>query len=374
MSQQATIMVVDDDPFMRGLARNALNKDWQVIEAESGEQCLAAVERDLPDVVLLDVEMTGIDGYETCRRLKENAGASVPVMFVSAHDGVPDRLRGYEAGGDDYVIKPFDPAELRAKIRSLLDTRAARSELEEKADYAGRAAMTAFTTMGEMGALLQSLRRFNTCTDGPALAEAVLAGMALYDLGGAAQVRLPEGVVTRASHGGASPLEASVIGHMAEMDRIVQFKTRLSITYDRVSLLINNMPVADADRCGRLRDHLAMLAEGAEMRAQAIVATEQSNKRGVAIGEAVVSATQTLAEIDRAQRESRMAVNLAVQDMTDAIDRAYVGLGLTDGQEAMLSEIVRKGIDSILHAQSAGTDVSDRLTALVAELNKLAAR
>lgn len=372
MHQQASIMVVDDEPFMREVTSNALGEVWKMIGIASGEECLAAVEQALPDIILLDVEMPGIDGYETCFRLKEGVAAAVPVIFISAHDAIEDRLRGYDAGGDDYLIKPYDPTELRAKIKNLLEMHSAKCQLQEQAAYAGSTAMTAMTNMGELGALLQSLQRFNECADIPRLTDEMLAGIGLYDLMGVVQMRAPETTITRSSCGSATPLEASVIATMAGMERIVQFKSRLSITYVHVSLLISNMPVSDPDRCGRLRDHLAMLVESAEMRARAIMAQEQSNRRGAAIAQAVQSATRTLEEIDRAQRDSRAAVNLSVYELTESIERAYIGLGMTDGQETMLSEIVRKGIDGILQAHSANTDVGDKLTELVAELNKVA--
>lgn len=373
MDQQANIMVVDDAPFMREYTSSALGKTWKMIGIASGEECLAAVEQALPDIILLDVEMPGIDGYETCRRLKEGVADAVPVIFISAHDAIEDRLRGYEAGGDDYLTKPYDRTELRAKINNLLEMRSAKNQLQEQAAYAGNTAMTAMTNMGELGSLLQSLQRFNECPDTSCLANEILSGIGLYDLTGVVQVRSPEVSVTRSSHGAATPLEASVIATMAEMERIVQFKSRLSITYDHVSLLINNMPVSDPDRCGRLRDHLAMLVESAEMWARAILAQAQSNRRGVAIAQAVQSATHTLGEIDRAQRDSRAAVNLAIYELTEEIERAYIGLGMTDGQEAMLSVIVRKGMDNILNAHSANTDVGNQLTGMVADLKEVAA-
>ncbi len=372
MTQQVSILIVDDDPFMRELICNAL-EDFNHLTAESGEACLAAVAQSLPELILLDVEMPGVDGYETCRRLKADVAAAVPVIFLSAHDEIEDRLRGYEAGADDYLVKPFDPIELRAKIANLLQARADKSQLQERADYAGRTAMTAMTTLGELGALLQAIQRFNTCVNNTSLADEVLFGIALYDLGGVVQIRLPNATISRSAHGAASPLEISVIGHMAGMERIVQFKTRLSITYDHVSLLINNMPVTDPDRCGRLRDHLAALVDSAEMRVRSLLVTEQSDRRGVAIARAVQSATLALDEIDHAHRESGAALNVAIHELVDAIERAYIGLGLTDGQEAMLSEFVRSGVDKILSAHALGTDIGDRLTGLVAELKNAAA-
>jgi len=372
MDERLKIMVVDDEELMRKVICSTVQKNWPTLGVASGAECLAAVAQSIPDVILMDVDMPGIDGYETCRRLKQRLAPDVPVIFISARDEIKDKLCGYEAGGEDYITKPFEPADLCGKIANLLETRAVATKLQEQAEYAQRTAMTAMTVMGELGALLQAMQRFNACKDVASLADEILAGIGSYDLSGVVQLRVPEMTVTRSVKGTASPLEISVISGMAEMERIVQFKSRLSITYPHASLLVNNLPVEDEDRCGRLRDHLAMLVESADIHALGLFASEQSNRRGLAIAGAVASTTQALEEVDRAQRESRVAVNIAVQDMTEAIERAYIGLGLTDGQEAMLDQIMRQGIDRILLSQSIGADVGARLTALVAELKKVA--
>ena len=121
MNEKASVLVVDDDDFMHEMFVEALGKTYRVIPAESGADSLMLAQNECTDVIILDVEMPGMDGYEICRRLKKmDAAAGVPVIFVSAHDGIEDRLKGYEAGGEDYIIKPFDQQELEAKVAQLL--------------------------------------------------------------------------------------------------------------------------------------------------------------------------------------------------------------------------------------------------------------
>ncbi|MDO8931706.1 MAG: response regulator [Rhodocyclaceae bacterium] len=372
MTNSATILVVDDDPFICELITDTLGAAYRVISHADAESALLNVRAERPDAILLDVELPASDGYETCRKLKaDDATAGIPVVFVSAHDRIEDRLKGYEAGGEDYIVKPFDPQELTAKLTRLLETRSERLRLKDSADYAGRTAMTAMTSMGELGALLQALKKFNACTDFTALADAVVEGISFYDLHGVAQVRYPDGAVTRASHGAATPLEASVISRMAEMDRIVQFRTRLSITYEHLSILITDMPVEDADRCGRLRDHLAMLAESAEMRVQTIALGNESTRRGKAIAYAISEISQSLQDIDQSQRQSHVATGIAASAMTNRMEHAYVNARLGEQEEILLSRTVQEGIESILNAQSVSIDLQDRLTAVIQEMKSV---
>jgi len=375
MSEKPVILVVDDDPVMQQIYAAALAGSYRIVTAASGENALLAAQDERPDVILLDVEMPpGPDGYETCRRFREiEATAATPVVFVSGHDLIEDRLKGYDAGGNDYVTKPVDPQELNAKVAHQLRTIAAQASLKEMANYATSTAMTAMTSMSEMGALLESLRNFNACSDCAGLADAALAGLALFGMQGAVQIRLPQGSLTRTHHGEASPLEESVISHMAGMERIVQFKSRMSITYDHVSLLVNDMPLADPERCGRLRDHLAMLVEGAEVRARGILEEMESARRGAAIERAAKRITETLGSIDAAQRQSLVQTRMAVTKLTDEIDKALLSVALTEAQDEFLSSIFRSGIDRIIDDQSVGIDVQNQLTTLIAEMRGLSA-
>ncbi len=372
MSSTAKILVVDDDSFMHEIIAETLGNSYQIIPAENGNDALAKAQSDHPGLIILDVEMPGMDGYEICRKLKEiDATANIPVIFVSAHDQIENRLKGYEAGGEDYIIKPFAPQELDAKVAHMLKAISERAGLKQMADYATSTAMTAMSSMGEMGALLEALKSFNACDNYRTLADAALAGLAAYGMQGAIQIRTGEIKLTRNSQGEASPLETSVISHMANMDRITQFKTSMSITYPHISLLVNNMPVSDPDRCGRLRDHLAMLVEGADVRVQGISDAFESTRRGEAIQRAVAHITTALNEIDSAQRKSLMDQRVAFSNLTDEMENALTSVALTESQEEYLSSIIRNGIENIINVQSAELDMQNKLTSIVGELKTM---
>ncbi len=372
MADGQKILVVDDDELMRTMIGEAIGDSYHVTGVGNGEACLDAAGSEQPDLVLLDVEMPGMDGYETCRRLKGDFDlAAIPVIFISAHDQIEARLRGYEAGADDYIVKPIDLRELQAKVAGLLGRISEKAQLKEMASYASRTAMTAMSSMSEVGALLQVLQSFNSCIDYQALAQTILRGLADYGLEGAVQVRTPDGPLTLASRGEASPLEASVIGHMAGMDRIVQYRNRLSITYPHVSMLVSNMPTEDVERCGRLRDHLAVLIESAEVRANTLIAEARTHQRGERIAASVQRITAALAEIDQDQRHTRVATAMAIQDLTTKLERAYVSLSLTETQEEYIAAICSEGVAKVLEAQMAESSQQDKMTAVVHELESM---
>ena len=120
MSPPMTILVVDDDRAVRDALRRALSLGgYDVAVAEGGQEALTLVAADGPEALVLDIGMPGIDGLEVCRRLRA-AGNRVPILMLTARDAVSDRIDGLDAGADDYVVKPFDVGELRARLRALL--------------------------------------------------------------------------------------------------------------------------------------------------------------------------------------------------------------------------------------------------------------
>jgi two-component system, OmpR family, response regulator MprA len=114
------VLVVDDDaPVRRMLERTLAAAGYEVATAADGGSALAAVERSVPDVVVLDVAMPGVDGLSVCRRLRAR-GLAVPILLLTARDAVADRVAGLDAGADDYLVKPFATDELLARVRALL--------------------------------------------------------------------------------------------------------------------------------------------------------------------------------------------------------------------------------------------------------------
>jgi two-component system response regulator MprA len=119
MTETAILVVDDDAPIRRMLDRTLAAEGYAVEAAADGGEALAAVERSVPDLIVLDVAMPGLDGLAVCRRLRAK-GHATPVLLLTARDDVADRVAGLDAGADDYLVKPFATDELLARIRALL--------------------------------------------------------------------------------------------------------------------------------------------------------------------------------------------------------------------------------------------------------------
>ena len=129
------LLLVDDDPEIRASVRLGLELQWrgvEIVEAARGDDALSAIEEQRPDLVLLDVGLPDLDGYAVLREIR--AFSSVPVIMLTARDEPIDKVRGLEAGADDYVGKPFDHLELMARVRAVLR----RLDLKAPAALGGR--------------------------------------------------------------------------------------------------------------------------------------------------------------------------------------------------------------------------------------------
>jgi putative two-component system response regulator len=132
-NEKQKILVVDDSPENVRLLVELLKNEYEITVATSGEQALRRVESDtLPDLILLDVIMPGIDGYEVCARLKERESTrTIPIIFLSSLDTEGNEARGLELGAVDYITKPISPSIVRARIRNHLELKNHRDRLEE---------------------------------------------------------------------------------------------------------------------------------------------------------------------------------------------------------------------------------------------------
>ncbi len=125
----ASVLVVDDDGSIRRMLERTLTAaGYVVVGAADGGAALAELERSVPDLVVLDVGLPGLDGLAVCRRARAK-GLAVPILLLTARDAVADRVAGLDAGADDYVVKPFAPEELLARVRALLRRGTASEEL-----------------------------------------------------------------------------------------------------------------------------------------------------------------------------------------------------------------------------------------------------
>jgi len=368
------IFIVDDDIEQRMIMADFLaGPDDTLHEFCNGKAMLDALDGGPdhnPDLVLLDVEMPEMDGITACRLLRERGLEHVQVIFISAHDDMETRLATYGAGGSDFVVKPFMPIDLIGKVAVARTLRERHDSFVSDIQTATATAFTAMSSMGELGVVLQFLRASFSCANLDALAAALIGAIGEYGLSGTVELRAGPRELAYASRGECTPLERSVLAHARNLERIFRFRSQMAINYPHVTFVILNLP-DDEERIGRLRDHLAALAEGADARVVALLAEEERQAKSRAILTSASSITHALTTIDRQQEAHRLQLLNLGEEYLNELTRAFRALGLSEPQEAELYALAQQATQRTSAVVNHSNDMAAQLRDVAKQLRAL---
>ncbi|MEK3988800.1 MULTISPECIES: response regulator transcription factor [Robertmurraya] len=129
-----TVVIAEDEVDIRNLLKLYLEQEYRVISFANGEEALAGIQEVMPDLVILDILLPGMNGFKVCERLREKQ-IHVPVIFLSAKREQSEKIRGLEIGADDYITKPFDPGELMARVKAHLRRSTQQTATEEESTH-----------------------------------------------------------------------------------------------------------------------------------------------------------------------------------------------------------------------------------------------
>lgn len=364
------IAVVEDNPTQRTILERLLDKTFDIGTFEHGDQFLAAPP-DF-DAVLLDIEMPGRNGYETCRALRAAGHTALPVIFVSAHDTIPERVAAYEAGGDDFLTKPISAHELLHKIHSIIEHRDQVQQLSAQSSMAQQVAFTAMSSISDQGVVIEFLRRSALCRSYDSIARQLMEAMQAWGLRGAVQIRGRNGTVSLSAEARMSPLQLSVLENMRGMGRIFEMGSRAIINYERVSLLIENLPTHDPDKVGRLRDHLAVLAESSDMTLAGMDAVQERDLQKVGIHGALTELRETLSRLAERKSRNREIGQFHMLEALEQLSRAMTSLGLTESQRNYIDDLVKCTLDDTRHYFDEAANLDTEFAELDVRLARLA--
>lgn len=370
MTDRYRVAIVDDTAPQRMILSKLLESEYDYEAFADGVEFLASPTRF--DVVLLDIEMPELDGYETCRRFRAQArGSETPVIFVSAHDRVPERVAAYEAGGDDFVTKPIAAHELRHKLRTSLEHRQTVRTLTDQSTDAQRIAFSAMSSMGDLGVVIEFLRKSALATSYAALAARLVTAMKAWGLHGAVQVRGRHELVELTAEGPISAMQKAVLEKLRDIGRIFEMGSRAVINFDHVSLLVENLPVDDPEKQGRLRDHLAVLAESAEMRLAALDAAVERDLQKLGIEAALAELKRAIDHVSERARHSTSGNQATLLASIEQLGRTIHTLGLTESQATYIDDLIqhaadetRNYFDEVAESESEFAEVLSRLQRL----------
>ena len=346
-NDKATILVVDDDPTLLDIHTLFLEDEgYQTMQAENGEAALKIIQEapERVDAVVSDVLMPELDGYDLCKNIKTNANqliCSIPVIFVTSLTSLEEKLKGYAVGGDDYVTKPVEPAELVHKLNNNIERRKKSSALNDQLTESFNTAMQAMTYSSELGQILEFFQVSLSAENFEQLAQSLFKVTDSFGLNCSLQIHTPNNIYSFSNKGDVSPLEANIMELARHKERFYDFGARTVINYDDFSLLIKNMPLDDKDRYGRLKDTLGTLCNAIETKVNGLI----KDTRAVQIKEILAMVQSAMDEIDNTFNNIQQQNVAAIEKLMHDTEAAVMHLGLLEYQEENIVNIAQTCLD-----------------------------
>ncbi len=369
MSEEGRIALVDDVAAMRKLYEGVLKSRYALVSYADGAEFLAS--GSAPDVVVLDIEMPGLDGYETCRRLRASGMDAVQVIFASGHDTDEERMQAYQSGGDDFITKPVVADELRAKVEAALRRRQLVRNLESQSSMAQQIAFSAMSSMGALGVILDFMRGSADLRSADELGGRLLEALRAWGLRGAVRMRALDGETLAHTDGECSPLQRAVMGSLTDMGRIFQMRSRAVVNFPHVTILVENLPVDDEDAIGRMRDNLAMLGETAETMVRGVNAMAERDRQQASARAAMTELEQLLGSSSALSAQNRARSERALHHGRDDIQSLARGFGLTQVQESMICDEMDRVTAEMLQLFDEATQIDVQFSRIVARLQMM---
>lgn len=322
-AEKKRVLIVDDSTDDIQFIMENIKDEYAVLVATNGVKGLdVSSNNPRPDVILMDVMMPEMTGYEACRKIKENPDTQdISVIFISANDSTEEILAGYDAGGSDYLTKPVNPDELLKKIKLTIDEDEKKIKLRKENLEINKAFMTSMTANGELGGLLGFLRESFFIDDydklGKQIVKTLLENMSLNST---VQIRIFDEILNYSPDGNIFNLEAELLRRVRDGGRIINRGKRLILNFGDISVLVKNMPLEDADLCGRIRDNLSLMLEGAMARLSSIkVLIENRNYSVHAMREVLQQLESNFLALDLTEEQERFIINIVKDGTKKAI-------------------------------------------------------
>lgn len=371
MDERHSIAIVDDHDRQRMVLTKLLSKDYEVLEFASGDAFLKV--SPVVDTILLDIEMPGLSGYETCRELRLLPEyADTPVIFVTGHDTTEERIAAYKAGGDHFLTKPIVAEELHLKVESALAQRAALRDLRSQSSMAQQMAFSAMSGLGDLGVVIEFQRRAAACKDYDSLSKHAIDALVSWGLRGMVQIRGKTGTINMSTDPVVSPLQTSVMETMRGMGRLFEMKSRAVVNYDQISILIQNLPTAEPDKVGRLRDNLTLLGEAADIYIANMDTGRHRLEQIHYLGCNVAELTRMMQAAAQRDTSNRNDMQRLTMEILDGLSNAFKNLGLTPVQEEYVTNLFNDGVDELTHAFEEASTIQRDFTDILLALQALA--
>ncbi len=375
MEKQIDILAIEDDKFVQKMIIKALQSSAiSVRTANDGESGIKVAIQQIPDIILLDVEMPGINGYEVCDRLRNTESTKeVPVIFLSSHSSLRERMQGYEVGADDYLTKPFEAENLLARINILIKYQQERKKILDEYKLAQQNAILAMTSSSELALAMRFLEKSLTYQDVDALVYGLFDSMSQFSLNCCAMISINGHHHWYASEGSGSisPLEKELIEMCDKEARFLDFGVRTIINYSQVSLLVKNMPLDDMDRYGRIKDLVPILLSAVNTKISTLNTQEALTQQGINLIDSFSLIRKSLYYLGLTIVDNRKDSVTILNKLVEELNYDFLRMGLEEHQEEYILDRIDTALEAAMVEMDAGKEIRSSLTFILKNLTNV---
>lgn len=365
-NENIKILVVDDDPDYTDLIADILGDEYTLFITSTGANAIQVFKEETPDLILLDINMPEMNGYDVCKAIKElDPGDNAAIVFVSGVNSVDERIESYEAGGDDYIAKPFKVNEFKKKISATARFQESKKALTSKEVHARSVAFESMKEASQYGQVLQFFKASFRCSDIFALSNEVFSFLTQLELRACLQIRTPTETLTlRPQSNQCSPIEIELFDVLKKSGRLYTFSHRMMVNDTHVSILIKNMPIDNEIEMGRLRDILAVIIEGFEARVMDLERKEAINH--------IIQGLTTTISIIRGQFKEHQRRNVTIMDnLVFEMGSSLHILDLTEQQEQFFMTLVQKSMIELVNVCDSGNEIETEIDKITSTIKPL---
>ncbi|KPV95925.1 Response regulator MprA [Pseudoalteromonas sp. P1-9] len=367
-----SVLAIDDDKLIHQIIEKTLTDNNQVSHAYNGEEGIKMARDTHPDIILLDVEMPGINGFEVCSKLKQQrATQDIPIMFLSSRSSLEERIKGYNSGADDYIVKPFETEELLARIKVLHQYKKQSQSLKQDIEQAQNTAAIAMTDYSDMGRAMRYVSQTYGVKSLTRLSECLFEFFSPLNLNVVTAFWFESGNEFFSNNSAVCPLEKELMLNAKEGERFIDFGSRTIINYPNVSLLVKNMPVDDAPLYGRYKDLFPHILEATNAKLGTLELHNQLSEQAQQITKTFELVDSTLrAQLQSLYNNSKVSVELIetlYQRFCDTVPR----LALESDQEEYILGSVEETVESLRHHLTVGDEIQSSFNEVMTYLDHI---
>ncbi|MEC8326376.1 MAG: response regulator [Pseudomonadota bacterium] len=367
-----SVLAIDDDKLIHQIIEKTLTDNNQVSHAYNGEEGIKMARDTHPDIILLDVEMPGINGFEVCSKLKQQLDTQdIPIMFLSSRSSLEERIKGYNSGADDYIVKPFETEELLARIKVLHQYKKQSHLLKQDIEQAQNTAAIAMTDYSDMGRAMRYVSQTYGVKSLTRLSECLFEFFSPLNLNVVTAFWFESGNEFFSNNSAVCPLEKELMLNAKEGERFIDFGSRTIINYPNVSLLVKNMPVNNAPLYGRYKDLFPHILEATNAKLGTLELHNQLSEQAKQITKTFELVDSTLrAQLQSLYNNSKVSVELIetlYQRFCDTVPR----LALESDQEEYILGSVEETVENLRHHLTVGDEIQSSFNEVMTYLDHI---